>query len=102
MQAKVGFYLQSLNYPGDAIPGDLTLEKTRLGRHAGDPSPRALCTEDLALADAGRSEHVLQNKSSSLLQPWPDPFVTLDYFPHTCTGRQHRQLQGFPACSVVA
>lgn len=32
----------------------------------------------------------------------PNPFVTLDYFPYTCAGRQHRQLQGFPVCSVVA
>lgn len=102
MQAKVGFYLQSLNYPGDAILVDLTLEKTGLGKHEGDPTPRALCTEDPALADTGKSEHVLQNKSLSLPQPRPDSFVTWDYFPLTCTGRRHRQLQGLPACSVVA
>ena len=48
-------------------------------------------------------EGVWLNKSSSLLKPGrPNPFVTLDYFPYTCAGRQHRQLQGFPVCSVVA
>ena len=47
-------------------------------------------------------EGVQLNKRSPLFQPLPNSFVTLDYFPYTCAGRQHRQLQGFPVCSVVA
>lgn len=81
----------------------LTLEKTgpREARKE-TPGPRALCMEDPAPAKAWEMEHVLQNKSLSVLQPRPDRFVTLDYFPYTCTGRQRLQLQGFQGCSVVA
>lgn len=33
------------------------------------------------------------HKSSSLLQPRPNPFVNLDYFPILCAGRQHHNCK---------
>lgn len=93
IQANVGF-ISSLNYPGDALPVDLTSEETGLGRHAGRPQTSSTVNGGPC---SGRSLEIgecVAEQSLSRLQPRPDPFVTLDYFPHTFMGRQYRQLQG--------